>query len=122
MDICIFFNLRVSILQSYIDVQINRFTRANTFGSPLRQFFSVSALCEVIYLNIYILSWKQKLSIILKNPKIYNTTVGYNKMTCLQMSIFFNDYIVFKENKNYQTCQVFKTWQVLKPKYLSEHL
>ncbi len=30
--------------------------------------------------------------------------------------------IVFYENKSYQTCQVFKTWQVLKPKYLSEHL
>jgi len=30
--------------------------------------------------------------------------------------------IVFQENKSYQTCQVFKTWQVLKLKYLSEHV
>ena len=31
-------------------------------------------------------------------------------------------YYSFSGKKSYQTCQVFKTWQVLKPKYLSEHL
>jgi hypothetical protein len=30
--------------------------------------------------------------------------------------------IDFQKNQSYQTCQVLKTWQVLRPKYLSDKL
>jgi len=58
-------------------------------------------------LNQVIVWWEMEMGL------LYLTAIKYVK---------YDITIVFQENKSYQTCQVLKTWQVLKPKYLSEHL